>query len=151
MAKAIERFLSSSPRRPRCSQDGLLEPTWAPKRLPRRSKNTQKGHVFLLFFKFLVPYAPKCPQDARDSDIWSKKSPQDLPRPPLDLDFITISDDLDDFLKEFSSCFAFRCFTGSITNHAHYQNNASTRESHFRNNISYLQRTRDMIASVCRK
>ena len=48
-------------------------------------------------------------------------------------------------------CFAFRCFTGSITKHPHYQNNASTRQPHFRNNISYPQRNRDMIASVCRK
>ena len=47
--------------------------------------------------------------------------------------------------------FVSRCFTGSTTNHPHYQNNASTRQPHFRNNISYPQRNRDMIASVCRK
>ena len=79
MAKAIERFPSSSPRRPRCSQDGLLEPTWAPKRLPRRSKNTQKGRVFLLFFRFLVPNAPKCPPGRPRQRNLKQKEP---PRPP---------------------------------------------------------------------
>ena len=79
MAKAIERFPSSSPRRPRCSQDGLLEPTWAPKRLPRRPKNTQKGRVFLLFFRFLVPNAPKCPPGRPRQRNLEQKEP---PRPP---------------------------------------------------------------------
>ena len=152
LPKSTQKLPKSTPRRPRCSQDGLLEPTWAPKRLPRRPKNTQKGCVFLLFSSFWCQMLPSAPQDAQDSEIWSKKSPQDLPRPPLDLDFITIFDDFDDILKEFSSCFAFLCFpllcfafryfTGSTTNHPHYQNNASTRQPHFRNNMSLPTRWR---------
>ena len=147
------------------AQDAAKMASWSPHGRQNASQDgpkTPKKVVFFSFFSgFWCQMLPSAPQDARDSEIWSKKSPQDLPRPPLDLDFITIFDDFDDILKEFSSCFAFlcfpllcfafRCFTGSITNHPHYQNNASTRQPHFRNNISYPQRNRDMIASVCRK
>ena len=162
LPKSTQRLHKSTPRRPRCSQDGLLEPTWAPKRLPRRSKNTQKGRVFLLFFRFLVPNAPKCPPGRPRQRNLEQKEP---PRPPqtpsgpwfyynfrrfgwhFERIFVMLCFPLFSPLL----CFAFRCFTGSITNHPHYQNNASTRQPHFRNNISYPQRNRDMIASVCRK
>ena len=50
---------------------------------------------------------PSAPQDAQDNPIWSKKSPQDLPRPPLDLDFNTI---LTDFLWNFEGLFVILCF-----------------------------------------
>ena len=75
-----------------------------PKMAPKCKKIFNFVHSFANFWRQMLPSAP---QDARDSEIWSKKSPQDLPRPPLDLDFITIFNDFDDILKEFSSCFAF--------------------------------------------
>ena len=117
--KSTQRLQKSSPRRPRCSQDGLLEPTWAPKCLPR-------SPIFLFFAGFWCQMLPRAPQDAQDSATWSKESPQEFPRPPLDLDFNTI---LNDFWWNVEGlfvvicfvCFPFlsfalRCLTGSTSN-----------------------------------
>ena len=96
------------------AQDAAKMASWSPHGRQNASQDgpkTPKKVVFFSFFSgFWCQMLPSAPQDARDSEIWSKKSPQDLPRPPLDLDFITIFDDFDDILKEFSSCFAFLFF-----------------------------------------
>ena len=100
-----------SQNRPQDAQDAAKMASWSPHGRQNASQDgpkTPKKVVFFSFFSgFWCQMLPSAPQDARDSEIWSKKSPQDLPRPPLDLDFITIFDDFDDILKEFSSCFAF--------------------------------------------
>ena len=82
LPKSTQRLQKSSPRRPRCSQDGLLEPTWAPKCLPRRSKNSQKGPVFLLFFRFLVPHAPKSPPGRPRQRNLEQREPPRVPQTP---------------------------------------------------------------------
>ena len=146
----------SSQNRPQDAQDAAKMASWSPHGRQNASQDGPKPPKKVVFFSFFSGFwcqmLPSAPQDAQDSEICNKKSPQDLPRPPLDLDFITIFDDLDDILKEFSSCFAFLCFpllcfafryfTGSTTNHPHYQNNAFTPQPHFRNNMSLPTRWR---------
>ena len=125
--KSPQRLPKSSPRRPRCSQDGLLEPTWAPKCLPRRSKNSQKGLVFLLFFQV---FGAKCsqepPRTPKTAQLGAKRAPKSSPDPLwtlISIQFWTISDEmLKDFLSWFAFfcfpflCSALRCLTGSTTN-----------------------------------
>ena len=68
-------------------------------------KNTRFLHRF--FNDFRCIWDPIFEPDAQDIAIWSKESPQDLPRHPLDLDFNTI---LDDFLGFFEGIFVMLCF-----------------------------------------
>ena len=122
---------------------------------PKTVQKHPKRSCFSPFFSgFWCQMPPSAPQDAQDSEIWSKKSPQDPPDllwTLISIQFWTISYEiLKDFSSSFASlcspllCFALRCFTGSTTNHPHYQNNASTRQPHFRNNISLPARWRVM-------
>ena len=112
--KMIPKSTERLPKSTQDAQDAAKMASWSPHGRQNASQDgpkTPKKVMFFFFFScFWCQMLPSAPQDARDSEIWSKKSPQDLPRPPLDLDFITIFDDFDDILKEFSSCFAFLFF-----------------------------------------
>ena len=84
------------------AQDAAKMASWSPHGRQNASQDGPKTPKKVMFFSFFSGFwcqmPPSAPQDAQDNEIWSKKSPQDLPRPPLDLDFNTI---LDDFLWNF--------------------------------------------------
>lgn len=121
-------------------------------------KTVQKHPKRFCFSTFLLVFGAKCPQvrprTPKTAKFGAKRAPKTPPRPPLDLDFNTILTISYKILKDFSSsfasicspllCFALRCFTGSTTNNPHYQDNASTRQPHLRNNVSLPARWRVM-------
>ena len=140
------------------AQDAAKMASWSPHGRQNASQDGPKTPKKVMFFSFFSGFwcqmPPSAPQDAQDSEIWSKKSPQDPPDllwTLISIQFWTISYEiLKDFSSSFASlcspllCFALRCFTGSTTNHPHYQNNASTRQPHLRNDFSLPARWRVM-------
>ena len=92
-----------------------MQPRWplgahmGAKTPPKTAQKHPKRSCFSPFLGFWCQMLPSAPQDARDSEIWSKKSPQD---PPdllwtwISIQFWTISYEIS---KDFSSCFASLC------------------------------------------
>ena len=79
------------------AQDAAKMASWSPHGRQDASQDAPKTAKKVLFFSFFSGFwchmLPRAPQDAQDSATWSKESPQEFPRPPLDLDFNTILDD----------------------------------------------------------
>ena len=95
--KCSQTVPKGSQNRAQDAQDAAKMASWSPHGRQNASQDAPKTAKKVMFFSFFAgfwcPMLPKAPQDAQDSATWSKESPQEFPRPPLDLDFNTILDD----------------------------------------------------------
>ena len=122
-----------------------------PKTVQKHPKRSCFSPCFQVFGAKCSQVRPRTPKTAQFGAKRAPKTSPDLLWTWISIQFWTISYEiLKDFSSSFASlcspllCFALRCFTGSTTNHPHYQDNASTRQAHLRNNVSLLARWRVM-------
>ena len=116
--KSSQRLPKSTPRRPRCSQDGLLDLHLDAPRPQKHQKNLQKGRVFLIFSVFFRGFRAQMPPDPfQELQNRSKTSPD-----PLQTSILMIFSSI--FHRIWKIFHRFFDSSSTSTHQPHHQNNA---------------------------